>query len=135
MSTSLTSDQTWHQTTITDIQEIIKGEIWRIDMSHRNGRKESVYALEETCEVIGGADPDTMDTTDIPNRIRADWETHIQNRVSDKRIWDYLSWPNAEEYEGGISKLWLKRIGTDKDGTYLKKLAKRYILASLVSNS
>jgi hypothetical protein len=48
---------------------------------------------------------------------------------------EHLKWTNHEEYERGISKLWLKRIQNEGElGAAKLDAAERYVLACVVSN-
>ncbi|KLO12214.1 hypothetical protein SCHPADRAFT_875780 [Schizopora paradoxa] len=135
---------------VTDAREVIKGEIWCVDMvsidndDGRKSSKESFYVLEETCEVVGRpAITDHDESTRSNQNLRVDWSDYVQSRLLPAGfhssppvpLRSHLKWTNAEEYDKGISKLWLKRI--EKEGAlglYKRKLAERYVMACVVSN-
>ena len=74
--------------------------------------------------------------------LRADWTTYIQQQVSNHRqgnavqsLLSHLKWANYEEYNRGISKLWLTRIASESLlGLAKKVVAERYVLACVVDN-
>ncbi|KAJ6584873.1 hypothetical protein B0H19DRAFT_1015632 [Mycena capillaripes] len=128
----------WDQGQIVDAQELVQNEVWTITVQHSAGSTESFYVLEPTCEPLT-AMPNSP-STGVP--VRADWSTYILHRamptVQDSpvpRLLDYLSWTNHEEYQLGISRLWLKRIGTEgATGSMKRIVAERYIFACVVAN-
>lgn len=143
------------RTIVKSSEEVIKDEIWRISVESYGEVpskviKQAFYILVQSCEVIGlpsVSDVDTnapsYSTLDKVFTLRADWSEYIKYRslpigfhgLSPPPLISYLKWPNAEEYEKGISKIWLTRIS--KEGTageHLKKIAERYILACVVGN-
>jgi hypothetical protein len=122
---------------VTDVQEVIKDEICVIAVRSSDGQMQSFYVLEATCEVIGHPIPPARITSgsvlpDTP--LRADWSAYIA-AGSDMRLIDRLRWTNHEEYERGISKLWLKRVEKEGElGRAKRKVAERYVLACVVGN-
>ena len=126
------------QETITDVQEVVKGEIWCITVKKRNGSRRSVkfFVLEATCEVIGS--PAGLDQC-LPSR--EDWSKYIENhmleRGAEKTIGlvNHIRWTNHEEYDDGISKVWLKRVKEEGVIGQLKRtVARRYVLACTMAN-
>ena len=145
---------------ITDAVEIVKGEIWCITAEpilktsdKKINEKKLFYILESTCEVIGipstcdqsTSGPDTnmhtLSFNSLP--LRTDWSEYIQHRVLGNSFHDvppsplinHLKWAYNEEYYHGISRHWLKRI--EKEGLLgqkKRKVAERYVMASLVAN-
>ncbi|KAF7365346.1 hypothetical protein MVEN_00406600 [Mycena venus] len=127
----------WNEGQIVDAQELVKDEVWAITVRRSASSTESFYVLEPTCEPL----------TAIPNStgsavpVRADWAAYIAHRTSSAsipvpRLLDCLSWTNHEEYERGISRLWLKRMeGEGATGQMKRVVAERYILACVVANS
>ncbi|KAJ7857676.1 hypothetical protein B0H14DRAFT_2352127, partial [Mycena olivaceomarginata] len=108
----------WNEGQIVDAQEMVKDEVWMITVRHAaTFTSELFYVLEPTCEPLAGMPISTSVTavsTGTP--VRVDWSAYIAHRASapqapaPKRLLDYLSWTNHEEYEFGISRLWLKRV-------------------------
>jgi hypothetical protein len=139
---------TWSRSIVTDAREIVEGEIWVITVRFAT-RTETCYVIESTCEVLGHpAPPATLSPTSDANEggyipLRADWKSYIEHRVSShsareapsSRLLDQLKWTNYEEYDRGISKLWLKRIGFEGElGVAKGIVAERYVLACVVGN-
>ena len=131
---------------ITDVQEAIPNEIWAIKI--RSSSSTSLfYVLESTCEVIGlpQIPEESIRTSFAPTRhsnsLRVDRSTYISQRLENsaeppKTLLEHLQWTNHEEYERGISKLWLSRIRDEAQlGTFKEVVARRYTIACIVSNS
>jgi hypothetical protein len=128
----------------------VKGEIWSIQL--RSGAcVEVFYVLESTCEVVGHPPPCHPSNLPTPSSsgnvltVRSDWSTYISQRTSSslsplggsppRSLLGHLQWQNHEEYEKGISKLWLARVSNEGDlGINKIEVAERYILASVVGN-
>ena len=105
--------------------------------------------LEATCEPVGHAEiapqpggrADDMDgASALP--IRADWSEHIRRCLNGPpgsgrtaAMLDQLKWANREEYERGISRLWLRRVEKEGElGAVKRTVAERYVLACVISN-
>ncbi|TFK52258.1 hypothetical protein OE88DRAFT_1678295 [Heliocybe sulcata] len=125
--------------------ETVVDDIWMVKVQYSTspGHEETFYILEPTCEVIGrpshssGSNPESGG---LP--VRADWSAYIDRfRSGDganggNSILSRLRWENYEEYDGGISKLWLNRIESEGEVGRAKRLvAQRYVLACVVANS
>ncbi|KAJ6512152.1 hypothetical protein C8R47DRAFT_1292101 [Mycena vitilis] len=129
----------WEQGQIADVQELVKDEVWTITVRHSPTSTESFYVLESTCEPLT-AMPDSL-STGVP--VRADWSAYIAHRAPPAiqnsptpRLLDCLSWTNHEEYQLGISRLWLRRGEAEgPSGSTKRVVAERYILACVVANS
>jgi hypothetical protein len=137
---------------VIDAQELVEGEVWSITTrSSSSMDSEVLYVLETTCEVIGHAPPpalsaDQSGLSQLPaGRIplRADWSAYIEARISQPSgtpgrtpsLMEHLKWTNHEEYERGMSKLWLKRIQNKGElGPAKLVVAERYVLACVVGN-
>lgn len=135
------------QGVIIDAQELVRGEIWTITVRLSPSLTETLYVLEPTCEVIGylPSNPGVLAPkyTVNPVHVRADWSTYVAERLLPSSMHalplssliEHLQWTNREEYDRGISKLWLKRIANEGDSGKAKKVvARRYILACVVGN-
>lgn len=86
-----------------------------------------------TGEAIGSQ----QDSESSSRRIRQDWGSHIVALGQDRStsIWKYLRCANEEDFERGISKLWLKRIANEGHlGAMKRAVAQRYVMASVVAN-
>lgn len=122
------------------------------------------YILEQTCEVIGRTGdikhsrillrPPSWNTLSfiapttliIPSHsfsLRVDWSDYVQTRLlpvgfhatPPPTLLTYLRWPNVEDYDKGVSRLWLRRIEKEGEvGAYKKVVAERYVMASVVGN-
>ncbi|KAJ3788378.1 hypothetical protein GGU10DRAFT_307319 [Lentinula aff. detonsa] len=150
----------WLGGMILDAQEIVKGEIWCIDMIQPSKILASFYVLESTCEVVGFAPLPSKAKGPLPIKMRVDWSSYIDQRLSimppslqlkpgkqldptrsrssipATSLMDQLSWANHEEYTKGIGKLWLKKIKIQQEVGLAKMIvAERYILASVIENS
>lgn len=125
----------WMRGLVTNVEPIVSGEIWRITVQHP-ASQESFYVLESTCEVIGrptASSDSGLDTVQTAP-LRADWSAYIA-QPHGAPLMDRLKWTNHEEYDKGISKVWLQRISRENDVGAAKKLvAERYVMACVVSN-
>ncbi|KAI0324900.1 hypothetical protein GY45DRAFT_1288163 [Cubamyces sp. BRFM 1775] len=137
----------WLNGTIIDVQEIVADEIWSVSLVYARSamqawKQETVYVLEATCEVVGRSpqshsDESAEDTAAIP--LRADWSAYIVQRSAlspdDAPLLSHLKWSCHEEYDKGMSRLWLQRIAQEGEVGLVKRIvAERYILACVVSN-
>jgi len=140
---------------VTDAREVIKSEVWCIDVATldvggNEVDKETFYVLEETCEVIGRPEPTNSEVSvhhpqALANcALRVDWSDYVQFRLlpagfhssPPEPLRSHLKWTNAEEYDKGISKLWLKLIEREGPlGLYKRRVAERYVFACVVGNS
>lgn len=114
---------------VVKAQEVVPGEIWEIVIQARDNsqRSNKFYVLEATCEIIGSAvAPDSQ----MPTRM--DWSGYIQKKNCS--IIDLVRWTNHEEYDRGISKIWLKKTREKEDGETLRMVARRYVLACTMEN-
>ncbi|TFK27997.1 hypothetical protein FA15DRAFT_753800 [Coprinopsis marcescibilis] len=135
---------------IVSADEIVQGEIWRINISSPTSGIQSYYALESTCEVVGleesSGEEQQKQQWNKP-LLRADWTSYIQYRLGQGNadcattskenigLGKFLKWPNHEEYIRGISKMWLSKVEKHPDGSYKKTVAERYIMACVAGNS
>lgn len=144
----------WLCDVVADVQEVVKGEIWSVSVVSPHFKpqgiissvKETFYVLESTCEVVGRQEAqECVDDHDLSSRIpvRADWSEYVsrclQSASSATIVHEPLSrrlkWANHEEYEKGISRLWLKRIASEGPiGTAKRTVAERYVMACVVAN-
>ncbi|KAJ7134474.1 hypothetical protein C8R44DRAFT_610238, partial [Mycena epipterygia] len=125
----------WEEGQIVDAQQLAKDEVWMITVQHSATSSESFYVLESTCEPLTAI----ADSPAAGLPVRADWSAYIAHRTSAQapapRLLDCLSWTNHEEYQLGISRLWLKRIQSEGElGSVKRVTAERYILACVVGN-
>ncbi|KAK7469096.1 hypothetical protein VKT23_003587 [Stygiomarasmius scandens] len=142
----------WMESSVLDAQEVVKGEIWRIVVQQppsrafsRGSSQRSFYVLESTCEVVGHPPGSlTGDASSMSGPLRADWSAYIAKKTNssvseslpDPGLISQLSWTNHEEYELGMSKIWLKNIQREGQlGRLKREMAERYILACVVGNS
>ncbi|KAJ4464070.1 hypothetical protein C8R41DRAFT_783168 [Lentinula lateritia] len=152
----------WLNGMIADAREIIKGEVWCIDVLQTSKELETFYVVESTCEVVGFAPSPSKAEGPLPMKMRADWSSYINQRSSiipplqlitnspgkqldptrslssipATSLMDQLSCMNHEEFTKGISKLWLKKVQIQQEvGVAKRVVAERYILASVVENS
>lgn len=130
---------TWSKSVIRDVREVVQGEVWQV-IARDEGKSETgrFYVLEATCEVIGQSQLSEEGT--LAYGLRADWTTWIAQRsraISGLpcSLLECVTWSNTEDYYRGISKAWLCRVqGQDADSVAKKRVAERYILASVVAN-
>ncbi|KAH9911500.1 uncharacterized protein B0H18DRAFT_892711 [Fomitopsis serialis] len=140
----------WLQAVVVDAQPVIPNEIWSITVEHGIGssqQRETFYVLEATYEPVGrpavAHSPGQRDPATQPDMpVRADWSKYVDRHLRSSkesttlRLLDQLKWANHEEYERGISRLWLKRIqGEGELGRAKRIVAERYVLACVVANS
>lgn len=132
---------------VTDAQELVDGEIWSVTISCEK-RIQVFYVLEATCEVVGHPPWSPTESLNLlavartnALSIRADWSAYINEHISPSAtvkllpLLEHLKWTNHEEYDRGISKLWLNKIQRDGElGTAKRVVAERYVLACIVGN-
>ncbi|CAL1712780.1 unnamed protein product [Somion occarium] len=134
--------ETWLHEKVIDVQEVVPNHVWSITVQRAEGRSAQVFhVLEATCEVVGRArqlsnmleDEDDM----LPIPLRADWSEFIHHQSSSNLPLEAnLKWAHYEEYDKGVSRLWLKRIAFEGEVGAMKRLiAERYVLASVIANS
>lgn len=119
---------------IVDTQELVAGDVWSITVSS-SASTEVYYVLAATCEVVGSSAQDLLP-------LRADWSAYINTQSSPSPVkaptfslMSQLKWINHEEYDKGISRVWLKRIQGDGElGAAKRAVAGRYVLACVVAN-
>ena len=145
-------------TTVTDARELVKGEIWAVTVStstrsvdkYKQMILQTYYVIAPTCEVIGSLPQPNVSLSPIsglPNDhagipLRVDWSDYLTHRLSlgnhnnpPPSLLAHLKWTNCEEYDKGISKVWLARICHEGDsGMYKKTVAERYIIACVMEN-
>jgi hypothetical protein len=134
---------------VLDAQEIVKGEIWRITFRSSSGTR-IFHVIEATCEVVGDANqgPQTTGSESPSTNLRADWSSYIANLLENNSVrprpdaiqpssnlLGHLQWTNHEEYDQGISQLWLARVKNEGNaGMARLACAQRYIFACVVGN-
>ncbi|KAI0726236.1 hypothetical protein C8Q72DRAFT_929327, partial [Fomitopsis betulina] len=142
----------WLKAIVVGMEPVVAHEIWSVTVEHDLGldrRREIMYVLEATCEPVGHPEVapkpqpqgQAHDSAALP--IRADWSEHIHRHLNGFSgsgqttvMLDQLKWANCEEYERGISRLWLRRIEKESDsGTAKRAVAERYVLACVIANS
>ena len=144
------SPSPWSTERVIDAQEILAEEVWSITTESLSEKRERTvyYVLYATCEVIGRP-PDQRqgkadDAPQTDQALRVDWSTYIEARrllqPSDQPtqhppLLNFLKWTNSEEFDKGISRLWLKRMVSEgQSGDLKRKIAERYIIACVVGN-
>lgn len=135
-------DFAWPYSVVTDVQQVIENEIWTIMLFFPTTSSTQIfYVLESTCEVVGHATPATSATSSVVTPLRADWSDYIEQRTSGSQafgsssLMDHVKWANYEEYDRGISRLWMKRSALEGElGAAKRAVAERYILACVVGN-
>ncbi|KAJ7288459.1 hypothetical protein C8J57DRAFT_1166183 [Mycena rebaudengoi] len=133
----------WMAGQIVGVKQLVQDEVWIITVQHDSpASTESFYVLESTCEPLTAVADST--STGLPVHSRSDWSEYIAQRqlpplidsAPRPSLMDHLSWTNHEEYERGISRVWLRRIaGEGEIGDFKRVVAERYILACVVGNS
>jgi hypothetical protein len=139
----------WSRGVVADCQEIIAGEIWSVTV-HFCSHTETFHVLEQTCEVVGhptaSSHPATLDFSSSAGsklHLRSDWAAYIAHRVLPPSmhnspptpLLDHLRWSNYEEYDKGISKVWLNRVDHEGEtGKEKREMAERYVLACVAGN-
>ncbi|KAH9933247.1 uncharacterized protein BXZ73DRAFT_89860 [Epithele typhae] len=153
----------WLRGTVTDAQEVVPGEIWAISIFYpdaqivvNSNQHETLYVLEPTCEVIrhpAASQALTSALRDHTTRkrprspgptfpVRTDWSAYMTNQKEasdrDRSLLAHLRWPCVEDYDRGISRLWLSRLAANADAreaAALRPVAERYVLACVAANS
>lgn len=117
----------------------MSSEIWSVTLEYpQNRRRKTLYVIEATCEVVGRPLKATSEgAVSLP--IRADWSAYIERRstssASGESLLSHLKWSCHEEFDRGISRLWLKRVEGEKElGVAKWTVAQRYVLACVVGN-
>ena len=148
------NSEAWLRATIMNTQEVVPGEVWSVSFLpfDSNGRHftdlVTVYILESTCEVIGNALPTVPRSSDSEDKsqsvtqlpLRADWSSYLQPAAhasgsKTPSLLSQLKWAHQEEYERGISRVWLARITKEEEvGAEKQRVAERYVMACVVAN-
>ncbi len=143
--------EAWLRSVITDVKETVAGEIWSVvvtSASSEGPRLDPYYVLDATCEVVGHPPEPvhptcvSITTPQASNNLsqvplRADWSTYIDTHVDGSlgSLLSHLKCANCEEYERGISQLWLRRVALEgEQGAAKRAVAERYVLACVVGN-
>lgn len=140
----------WTKGKIVDVQELVKDEVWTVTVRLSSSATESFYILEPTCEVLGHPPSPAHPSPESPQPsfdstlpLRSDWSAYIAYRLlpvsahtsPPRTLMEHLEWQNREEYDKGISKLWLRRIESEGElGIAKRVVAERYVLACVVGN-
>ncbi|TFK87618.1 hypothetical protein K466DRAFT_645800 [Polyporus arcularius HHB13444] len=138
----------WLQGTVVDAQEVVAGEIWLIAVEYAASvaplrPREAFYVLEATCEVVGrpSAARSGAEDASVSVPVRADWSAYIERRRaapqgdSTPPLLGHLKWACVEDYDQGVSKLWLKKVAGDgAAGDSKRMVAERYVLACVIGN-
>ena len=125
----------WLYDVVTDVEEIVKGEIWYVSTRNsRSGHLQSFHVLEATCEVLG-----FVEGAPGNDSLRADWVAYIQQRKEKpdhgSPLCEAMRWADHGEYERGISQHWVRRTAQmGSQGAALRTIAERYTLACVVGN-
>jgi hypothetical protein len=125
----------WIHDTITDVAEIVEGEIWSVTTRNAiSGYLQVFHVLEATCEVLGLAGGTRGD-----ERLRLDWAGYIEQRKANPSntspLCDAMRWADYAEFDRGISRHWLRRTAQmGAQGASLRTIAERYTLACVVGN-
>ena len=138
----------WLNGIVVDAQEIVEGDVWSITLEYaptvtRPRSTEQLYVVEATCEVVGrpalvgSAREDQGRQLSFP--VRADWSGYIARRVAGEPsagpLLSHLKWACQEDYDKGMSRLWLKKVSTEGAlGDAKRTVAERYVLACVVGN-
>ncbi|KAG8838535.1 hypothetical protein FRB91_007579, partial [Serendipita sp. 411] len=88
-------------------------QIVRVEMLKEDGSKRVYFALEATGEAIGRQTSSSSSTDDaVDTQVRADWSRFLQGHVDGEmqNLWNTLHCANVEDYEKGVSKVWLRRV-------------------------
>ncbi|KIO29120.1 hypothetical protein M407DRAFT_21693 [Tulasnella calospora MUT 4182] len=140
----------WSMNQVFDARPFGKSqEVWKIEVQDTKTRlpnRATFYILSSTGEVIGrpleSGSPEAGLQAVVELPIRGDWSSFINtHRLEDaakdppSSLFSFVRWQNAEEYDHGISKAWLKRLASDPDALSKIQVAKRYIMANVVPNS
>ena len=150
---SRTNANSWFHGTVIDVQEVVPAEVWAVTIEYaanrtRPSRRETLYVLEATCEVIGRPAAGVADSASgvgaASYPLRVDWSTYVARRMvlvhgtensTTEQLLSHLKWACQEDYDHGISTLWLRRIATEGSaGAAKRTVAQRYVLASVIGN-
>ena len=121
--------------TITDVVEIVKGEIWCVTTRNAiSGSARVFHVLEATCEVLG-----LVVGTCGSEDLRLDWAGFIEQRKTNPHglspLRDAMRWADHAEFDHGVSRHWLRRtVQMGVEGAALREIAERYTLACVVGN-
>ncbi|EIN12551.1 hypothetical protein PUNSTDRAFT_130809 [Punctularia strigosozonata HHB-11173 SS5] len=134
----------WMDEMVVDVQPVVKGAVWSVTvLLKKTGETRTCYVLEATAELIGRPeDPYPQQDSQFP--VREDWFAYVQEMLRDlpeegerprAALLDRLAWQHTAEYDRGVSRLWLVRVGREGAvGEAKRQVAERYILASVVGN-
>jgi hypothetical protein len=110
------------------------GELWRVDLRAPDSAMRSVHVLAATCEVVGTAVAGGAGPTQVTDTLRADWVQFLDDGENTP-LRERVAWTNHEEYEHGVSRLWLRRVRTEGTaGGEKLAIAERYVLAHVVDS-
>ncbi|KAH8824893.1 hypothetical protein DL96DRAFT_1611180 [Flagelloscypha sp. PMI_526] len=129
---------------IVDAKETAQPEIWQLAIRHGDSLN-TLYILAATGEPLGGPEQISSardvdsDNNGCGVHVRADWAAFIschREVLASTSLRDRIRWQNHEEYDHGLSTLWLKRVEREGVvGLYKKVVAERYVFACVVGNS
>jgi hypothetical protein len=108
-------------------------ELWEVTLRNSGESAYVLFVLAMTGEAIGsqhGLEPSTY-------QLRQDWGSYITSlgRDTTKTLNKYLRCANEEDFDRGISKLWLKRMANEgRLGSMKRSVAERYVMASVIAN-
>jgi hypothetical protein len=108
-------------------------ELWEVTLRNSGESAYVLFVLAMTGEAIGsqhGQEPSTY-------QLRQDWGSYITSlgRDTTKTLNKYLRCANEEDFDRGISKLWLKRMAHEgRLGSMKRSVAERYVMASVIAN-
>lgn len=133
----------WTKWRVVDCQPLADEQIWKLVTSFQQ-RSRAYFVLATTGEVIGrhSASSASMEVSEEELPLRSDWSSYIRSQLEVDgclrplpcSLSTSVLCQNSEEFEGGISKEWLRRMKTDRDGQIKVSIARRYIMANVVPN-
>lgn len=118
---------------IVTVKRLLGDELWEITLCNSGESVYVLFVLAMTGEAIGsqhGLQPSTY-------QLRQDWGSYITSlgRDTTKTLSKYLRCANEEDFDRGISKLWLKRMANEgRLGSMKRSVAERYVMASVIAN-
>lgn len=127
----------WLHDAITDVVQIVNGEIWSVTTRNViSGYQQVFHVLEATCEVLGLAGDRRGEDERL--HVRLDWAGYIEQRKANPNtspLCDAMRWADHAEFDRGISRHWLSRMAQmGEQGVALRMIAERYTLACVVGN-
>lgn len=119
---------------VLSLERLAGNEIWKVSVLTVKHVVQTIFVLGDTGEAIGYQDQDQ----DSSRLVRSDWKLYLDSAsgLTRQNVLNSLRCANEEEFKNGISRSWVQRTkGEGELGALKRKVASRYVMASVVANS